>query len=61
MRQERTVQATIFEVFRACEDDISGQIEPEQQDDDGAKRAVGLVVASELRDVGGEGNRTKDP
>src|SRR5271165_4734629 len=47
--------------FRPGEDDVGAQIEPEQQDDDGAKRAVGLVVAADLRDVGRETNRAQDP
>jgi hypothetical protein len=47
--------------FRPGEDDVGSQIEPKQQNDDGAKRAIGLVVAADLRDVGREGDRTQDP
>jgi hypothetical protein len=48
--------------FRPGEDDICSQIEPEQQNNnDGPKRAVGLVVAADLRDVGGEGGRAQNP
>jgi len=47
--------------FRPGEDDIGRQIEPEQQDDDGAKRAVGFVVAADLRNVDREGDRAPDP
>jgi transposase len=43
--------------FRPGEDDVGGQIEPKQQYDDGSKRAVGLVVATDLRDVGRLGVR----
>jgi uncharacterized protein YjbJ (UPF0337 family) len=47
--------------FRAGEDDVGGQIEPGQQNDDAAERAVSPVVAADFRDVGRKGDRAQDP
>src|SRR3712207_9305933 len=40
--------------LRAEQDDVGGQVQPQQQDDDAGQRAVGLVVAAEVVDVEAE-------
>jgi hypothetical protein len=41
----------------ADQNDVERDVEPEQQDDDGAKRSVKLIVVGEVRDVKREGRR----
>jgi len=42
-------------LIRRRSEHVERDVEPEQQDDDGAKRSVKLIVVGEVRDVEREG------
>src|SRR3954453_4924454 len=54
-RFSRSIPCSLVFYFRVQltpgENDVGGDVEPEQQDDDSAQRAVGFVVVAELRDI----------